>query len=78
MVIQKKSSTELEIRQKLEESEQNLRAVYGIKELLTKIDHSSEVVPLSNADRLILLLTSLKGNPLDKMEISVANELARF
>lgn len=78
MTSLKISKTELELRQKLEASDKKLRAAYSIKRLLAKIDHSSEVVPMSNSERLIAMLSSLKKGPLDNFEKRVVYELVNL
>ena len=58
--------------------ESRLRTIYSIKELLSQIDHRVEVVPEDNAQRYTRLLTSLKGEPLNKEETELVEEIVGY
>lgn len=55
-----------------------LKAVQSIKALLTKIDHTAEEIPANNPEKLQRLLTSLKGEALNKDEMAVLKEIVDF
>ena len=60
------------------DSEQNLlklKTIRNLRNLLMQIDFTSETVPLENTEKLIELLTSLKGEKLTKEESNIAEEL---
>ena len=58
--------------------ENRLRVIYSIKELLSQIDHKAEVVPEDNAPKYKRLLTSLKGEPLNKEEADLVEEIVNY
>ena len=51
-----------------------LKAVRSLRALLAQVDHASEEMP-SAPDRLLRLLTSLKGKPLDEEEEKLVYEM---
>ena len=53
-------------------------AAISIKELLSQIDFSTEVIPENNAERFTRLLTSLKGKPLSKAETELLFEIVNY
>lgn len=52
-----------------------IEALKSIEHLLNEIDFSSEVVPTNNVDKLISLITNLKGNELSFNELEVVKEI---
>ncbi len=52
-----------------------LKTIRSVRNLLMQIDFISETVPLDNTEKLKELLTSLKGEALNKEESSIAEEL---
>jgi len=51
-----------------------LKAVQSLRALLAQVDHTSEEIP-SAPGRLLRLLTSLKGEPLDEEEEKLVYEM---
>lgn len=58
--------------------EGKLKAANSIKELLDQIDFKAEVVPENNIEMFTRLLTSLKGEPLNKEEKELIGEIVNF
>jgi hypothetical protein len=58
-------------------SNEKLKAVRSINNLLVMIDHLAEEIPLNDLDKLISLLREIKGEPLSKSEIEVIKEIKR-
>ena len=54
------------------------KAVITIKELLEQIDLKAETVPENNFEMFTRLLISLKGEPLNKDEIELVNEIVMY
>ena len=52
-----------------------IKAIKKIKELLAEIDFTAEKIPSHDIERFVRLLTSLKGEPLNKDELQVAVEI---
>ena len=59
-------------------TEEKLNAANSIKELLNQIDFKAEVVPENNLEMFTNLLTSLKGEPLNKEEKELVGEIVNF
>jgi len=59
-------------------AEEKLKAVQSIKNLLSQIDFTVEVIPENNLGKFIYLLTSLKGEALNKDEVKVVIEIVNF
>ena len=57
---------------------EKLKAAYFIKELLSQIDFTAEVIPENNTERFSRLLISLKGGPLNKYETALAEEITNY
>ncbi len=53
-------------------------AIKSIKGLLSQIDFKAEAIPENNLDMLTRLLGSLKGEPLDKDESKLIEELVNY
>ena len=75
MILDKLSKLELEAIKTIAEKEKKMDTINSIKELLNKIDFSSEVVPVGNSERLKNLLSTLKGKELSESEIQLVKEL---
>ncbi len=60
------------------EGKRKLKTIYTIKELLAQIDHKAEVVPEDDVQRYTSLLTCLKGEPLNKEEAELAEEIVNY
>ncbi len=58
-----------------ERDEGKIKAAAAIKELLTDLDLSAEVVPENNFNMFSRLIASLKGDNLNQDEIWVINEI---
>ena len=58
--------------------EGKLKAANSIKELLDQIDFKAEIVPENNIEMFTRLLTSLKGEPLNKEEKELIGEIVNF
>ncbi len=54
---------------------QKLNAIREIRKALFQIDFMAETVPLESVNNLSRLLSSLKGNELNKEELKLVNEL---
>lgn len=57
-------------------SKARLEAIQSIKELLSQIDHMIEKLPFEDSERIIGLLTSLKGAPLNIEEKKIVLEIS--
>ena len=55
-----------------------VKAASLIRELLSQIDFKSEIVPEDNLEMFIRLLSSLKGEPLNKEEREIAEEMVHY
>jgi hypothetical protein len=58
-----------------EEDNASLAAIKSIRKMISQIDFSSEVVPIDNAESLIKLMVSLKGEQLSALEINVLYDI---
>ena len=54
------------------------KAANSIRELLSQIDYKAEVVPENSLDMFTRLLLSLKGEPLDKNENELIEEIINY
>ena len=70
--------TEYMIREGNVPDKGKLKAIHSINELLSQIDHKAEVVPENNKERFSRLLTSLKGEPLNKDEAALVDEIINY
>jgi hypothetical protein len=59
--------------QQIEPNLKRLDALKSIAYLLDQVDHSSEVLP-DDSDRILRLLTSLKGESLTDIEFKIVKE----
>ena len=66
-----------ETQYRLEKEKERLNAIKSIREILSEIDFTAEVVPVEDENRLIRLLISLKGKPLAQNEIELINEIVK-
>lgn len=60
------------------EEEGKFKAANSIRELLSQIDYKAEVVPENSLDMFTRLLLSLKGEPLDKNENELIEEIINY
>jgi len=75
MIIEKLSKIEVASKYKINSEYRKIETVRSFIELLNNIDFSSEVVPLEDFEKLTNLLTFLKGDKLNKCEMTLAKEL---
>ena len=66
---------EEDVKKERRTTTEKLKAVRSINNLLVKIDHLAEEIPLNDLDKLISLLREIKGEPLSKSEIEVIKEI---
>lgn len=59
-------------------TQDSFQAIDMIRHLVDQIDHSVEVFPIDNCERLIRSLHSLKGEPLNIHELELAREIVNF
>lgn len=57
---------------------EKVKAANSIKELLSQIDYKAEVVPEDSLEMFSRLLISLKGEPLNKEEKELAEEIINY
>ena len=57
---------------------EKVKAANSVRELLSKIDYKAELVPENNLEMFTRLLTSLKGEPLNKMEKEIIEEVVNY
>lgn len=60
---------------KLDNEVKRIHAIETIENLLNTIDFSSEIVPISNNEKLKHLLTQLKGSNLTMKELEIVKEI---
>lgn len=75
MILKILSEIKLNSRAKIEEEAHKVLAISSIQKMLAEIDFESEIVQINDANKLINLLTSLKGKPLTKDEINIIEEI---
>lgn len=75
MIVDKLIVTEFEIERKLRSDYNKLQAVKNLINLLKQVDFTSEVLPEEQPERLVRLLVSLKGKPLDDDENMMIKEI---
>ena len=71
MIAEKLKNVEFSIHDKIREEQNKLKAIKNIEKLLDEIDFSAEVLPEGDPERIIKLLVSLKGQPLNAIETKV-------
>jgi len=76
MIYHKIYIKEQVLKKKLEKKDKKkLEALNSIKELLSKVDNSAEVIPATNYRKLSLMLSFLKGDRLNRYEKLVLREI---
>ena len=75
MIIEKLSKIEVASKYKINSEYRKIETVRSFRELLNNIDFSSEIVPLEDFEKLTNLLTFLKGDKLNKCEMTLVKEL---
>ena len=68
---------EIETEEKIIDNFQELRTIRSLQDLLGRIDHSVELIPEGNTEKLIELLENLKGEGLGKEEIRLLREVEK-
>ena len=76
MIIEKLSKIEAAAKYRINSEYRKLDTVRIFKELLNQIDFSAEIVPFEDTERLINVLTSLKGKQLSSIETKLVEEIA--
>lgn len=66
---------EKEIIKEFAGSLRSLKALDKVKSLLLKVDHDTEEIPVTTSEKLIELLSTLKGQPLSIPEKKIASEI---
>lgn len=69
---------EIEVSNRINEEENNLKAVKELKLLLDQIDYEAEVVPFEDKERLSRLLVSLKGATLNESENQLVERISTY
>ena len=69
---------EIEVSNRINEEENNLKAVKELKLLLDQIDYEAEVVPFEDKERLSRLLVSLKGATLNESENQLVERISNY
>ena len=59
---------EIETEEKIIDNFQKLRTIRLLQDLLGRIDHSAELIPEDNTEKVFELLQTLKGEELNKEE----------
>lgn len=75
MILEKLLIIELEIEDNVNNELKRIKAIKSIKNLLSQIDFSVELVLIKGKDRLIEILYSLKGKQLNKYEINIIEKI---
>ena len=75
MILDKLSKIELKSKYKINSEYRKLDTVRVFKELLNEVDFSSEIVTIEDNEKLIKLLTLLKGKELNKCESNLVEEI---
>ena len=69
---------EIEVSNRINVEENNLKAVKELKLLLDQIDYEAEVVPFEDKERLSRLLVSLKGATLNESENQLVERISTY
>ncbi|MCA0932528.1 hypothetical protein LCM02_08695 [Lutimonas saemankumensis] len=69
---------EIEVTNRINIEEKNLKAVKELKLLLDQIDYEAEVVPFEDKERLSMLLVSLKGTTLNENENHLVERISKY
>ena len=75
MIFQKIFIAERQFKKDVNSNRDKLVALDSIKTLLEEIDHNAEIVPASDVNNLLSLLSDLKGSDLNEQEKKVAEEI---
>lgn len=69
-------NTKLILIENTDVDNKKLAAIKSIRGIISQIDFTSEVVPIDEPERLIKLLTSLKGEQLTGQEIDIVYDVS--
>ena len=75
MIIEKLSKIEKIAECNMHSEYRKIETVRVFKKLLNQIDFSSEIVPIEDSERLIKLMTLLKGEQLNGSETNLVEEI---
>lgn len=75
MILAKLSNIKSHTKENIKNDSKKLQAIKSVNEIISKIDFSVEEIPINNAEKLTVLLTSLKGGSLVKKEIELVKEI---
>lgn len=72
------SDIEIEVTNRINVEEKNLKAVKELKLLLDQIDYEAEVVPFEDKEKLSRLLVLLKGTTLNENENQLVEKISKY
>ena len=75
MILAKLSEIKLSTLKNIKNESKKLLALKSINKILCQIDFSTEDVKINNTENLKKVLTSLKGDKLNKNEIKLVREI---
>ena len=76
MIIEKLTSEASMIEENIRKDYNRLNAIDSLLLLFNQIDFSAELVPTKDPDKMITLLTSLKGEGLTEQEVKLVHQIA--
>ena len=76
MIIEKLTSEASMIEENIRKDYNKLNAIDSLLLLFNQIDFSAELVPTKDPEKMITLLTSLKGEGLTEQEVKLVHQIA--
>ena len=76
MIIEKLTSEASMIEENIRKDYNRLNAIDSLLLLFNQIDFSAELVPTKDPEKMITLLTSLKGENLTEQEVKLVHQIA--
>ena len=76
MIIEKLTSEASMIEENIRKDYNKLNAIDSLLLLFNQIDFSAELVPTKDPEKMITLLTSLKGEDLTEQEVKLVHQIA--
>lgn len=76
MIIEKLTSEASMIEENIRKDYNRLNAIDSLLLLFNQIDFSAELVPTKDPEKMITLLTSLKGESLTEQEVKLVHQIA--
>jgi len=76
MIIEKLTSEASMIEENIRKDYNRLNAIDSLLLLFNQIDFSAELVPTKDPEKMITLLTSLKGEDLTEQEVKLVHQIA--